>query len=132
MLDGQGIDVPLAELHVAQSGFLDPGAGEGQHLRRLVDTDGAFGARRDEFEHPAGARAKIEDGVQRRPADELRNGSFDPLLADMQRAKLVPIRRMGGEIAGCLLGAGAPNFREPAAIRLARRILRGERREDIA
>ena len=37
-----------------------------QHLRRLVHTDDTVGARRQKFEHTAGAGSQIEHGMKRR------------------------------------------------------------------
>jgi hypothetical protein len=99
VLDGQGIYIALAKLDVAQASLFEAIPGKGQHLRRLVDADGTGRARREQFEHPTGSGAEIEQGMDRRPSDQIGDSGLDPFLADMQRPDLVPIGRMGSEMA---------------------------------
>ena len=77
-LDRRGVDVALAQLHVAQAALLDARARERQHRRALVDADGAVGARREQFEHAAGAGAEIEQAADRLVADHRQDRRLDP------------------------------------------------------
>ena len=68
--------------------------------------------------------------MERRPADQVIDRSFDPFLADMQCSDLVPIRRMGGKVTGGLFGPETPDFGKPAAVGGAGRVARREHGED--
>ncbi len=115
-----------------KAGFLEPRAGERQHLRRLIHADGADGERREQLQHAAGAGAEIEEILDRRLADDLADRGLDALFGNMERAQFIPIRRMGGEIAGRLFGALAAHFGEPRTIAGEHGIVGGEPGENIA
>ncbi len=89
-------------------------ARDAQHLRRLIDANRASGQRPQEFEHPAGAGAKIEQRIDWTFADRLADRGLDALFRNMHGADLVPIRRLSGEIAGRLSSRG-PHGPRPAS-----------------
>ncbi len=117
---------------VAQAAPLQPGSGDAQHLRRLIDADRARGARRQDFEHAAGAGAKIEHGVQRRGTDRLEDRSLDALLGKMHGAHFVPIGRVRGEVARRLVRARLAHLGEPRAVGDEMRVGGREPCDDIA
>ena len=72
--------------------------------------------RPQEFEHPAGAGAKVEQRVDRVRADCFADRRLDSFLRHMQGAHLVPIRRLRREIAGRLVRPGLANLGEPRPV----------------
>ncbi len=71
---------------------------------------------RKQFQHAARAGAEIEQILNGVRADHLADRGLDALFGDMERAEFVPIRRLGGEIAGGLVGALAAHFDEAGAV----------------
>ena len=61
--DRHRVNIALAQMHIAQTRAFDARACDAQHVRRLIDADGAGGARREEFKHPPGSSAEIEQGM---------------------------------------------------------------------
>ena len=124
-LDRRGVDVALAQLHVAQAALVDARARQRQHRRALVDADGALGERRDELEHAAGAGAQVEQRADRLVADHRQDRGLDPFLRRVQGADGVPIGGALGEIGGGLLAARLARQRKPRAVGGERRRRRG-------
>ena len=97
-LDRRRVDVALAHLRMGDAGLVEIGARHRQHLARHVDADAAPVERREEFQQPAGAGAEVEHRLERPLADELQQRRLDRPVGHMQRADLVPARRIGAEI----------------------------------
>ncbi len=114
-LDRRGIDVALAELHVAQARLIDAAARQGQHRRALVDADGADRARGEKLQHASGAGAEIEQAAERLFADQSQKRRLDPLLGGVQGANAVPIGRLLGEIGRRLASPRLAGDLEPGA-----------------
>ena len=96
--------------------LLELDAGEAEHLGRLVDADRIGRAGREQFDHPAGAGADVDQAPKRplakRPVDRL----LDIAFGDMERANLVPDAGMDAEIAGGGLGAVGAHGLEPGRV----------------
>ena len=99
-LDRRREDVALAHLRVGDAGLVEIGARHRQHLARHVDADAAPVERREDFEQPPGAGAEVEHRLERPFADELEQRRLNGAIRSMQRAYLVPTRRVGAEIVG--------------------------------
>ena len=106
----QRIHVALAQARLDAGGLeLDPGKPE--HLRRAVDADRLAGARAEQFDHPAGAGADVDEAAERPLAKRAIDRALDLALGDVERADLVPDLGVAGEIAVGSLGAlGADRF----------------------
>jgi hypothetical protein len=129
---GQGVEVALTDLDMAQPAGLDIGAGNAEHLAALVDADGLAGQRREELEHAPGAGAEVEQEVDLVGADEGGKGGLDLGLGDMQGADLVP---MAGDPAEIGLGsalAGLDNACQALGITLQELVLGRQQVDDEA
>jgi hypothetical protein len=104
-LDRRRKDVALPNLGIRNPGLVEIGARHRQHLARHVDADATPVERREDFEQPTGAGAKIEHRLERSLADKLEQCCFHGAVRHMQRADTIPARRILGEISG---GAGLP------------------------
>ena len=76
---------------------LDPR--EAQHFRRAVDADRLRRARAEQFDHPPGAGADIDQPAERPLAKRAVDRALDLALGDVERADRVPHLGVGGEIA---------------------------------
>ena len=82
-----------------------------KHLRRPVDADRLARARAEQFDHPPGAGADVDQPPERPLAERPVDRPLDLAFGDMERADLVPHLGMAGEIAVRGLGAlGADRF----------------------
>ena len=106
-LHRQGVKIALSQLRIAQAAAFESGPGDAEHLRRLIDADRARRSRRQDFQHAAGAGAKIKHSVQRRGADGLKHRGLDALFGQVHGAHFIPIGRLRGEIASRLTSARA-------------------------
>ena len=131
-LDGRRVDVALTQLHIAQAGLIEPGAGDGEHGGALVDADGVIGERRDELQHAAGAGAQIERLANALAPQRLENRGFDALLRRVHRANAVPVGGALGEIGGGLLAARFAGHVEPGAVGLQHGIVGADAGDEIA
>ncbi len=131
-LDRQSVEIALPQMHIAQSRTLQSRARDIEHGRTLIDADRLVSKWRDELEHAAGAGAEIENSMKRRMSDHLSHCRLDQFFRHMQRANAIPMRCLSGEIAGGLLGAGAPDFVEPSVVRKTRRIGMIDVSDDVA
>ncbi len=133
-LDRQGVDVALAQLHIAQAGFFDLRPRHAEHGRRQVDANGVVRARRQQFQHPPCPAAYVEQPLPARALFKRRrnNRGLDLGLRRMHPPRLVPERRMVGEIFLRLLCAGGADFGEPRAVAGQHRIGAVEPRQDSA
>ena len=82
----------------------------------MIDADGAVGARREQFEHAAGAGAEIEQAADRLVADHREDRRLDPALRRVQRADGVPVGGALGEIGRRLLAPRLARRRQPRAV----------------
>jgi len=87
--DRRRVYIALAQLHIAQARAFDTVAGDTQHLRRLIDAGRPRCERPQEFEHPAGAGAKIKQRLDRVRADGFADRRLDSFLRNMQGTHLV-------------------------------------------
>ncbi len=81
---GQGEDVGLAQLCMAEAVLLQIGAGNGQHLAARIDAVECLGARSEEFEHAARACAEIDQRIEGFGCGEIAHGALDACLVDVQ------------------------------------------------
>ena len=88
--------------------------------------------RPQEFEHPAGAGAKIEQRLDRVRADGFADRRLDSFLRNMQGAHLVPVRRLRREIARRLSRASLADLVEPGTVGGKMRIARCQPCDEIA
>ena len=102
----QRIHVALAQLGIVEPGLGQLGAGEAEHFGAAVDAERLLGAGREQFDHPPGAGADVDQAADRR-VRRARGGDrrLDLALGDVERAQRVPLAGMAGEIA--LGGGGA-------------------------
>jgi len=75
-------DVALADRAIVQIRLLEIGARDREHFARQIDTDRALDARRYDFQHAAGAGAKIEQIADRVVTKRLEHRSLDFALID--------------------------------------------------
>lgn len=122
----------MAQLHIAQTRAFDAHARDAQHVRRLIDANPPRGQRPQEFEHPAGAGAKIEERKDRARADCPADRGFDAFFRNMHGAHLVPVRRLRREITGRLVRAGLADLDEPRAVGGKMRVGGGKARDEVA
>src|SRR6185437_6715668 len=78
-----------------------------QHLAREIDADRVFDARRQDLQHAARPSADVEQLSRVGERQQLQQRALDLDLIDMEGADASPLRGIGAEIGGCLLGAGA-------------------------
>lgn len=84
---------------------MQPGAGDAQHFRALVERRDAAGLRGEEFRHAARARADIEQRAERALAQRAGQRRLDRTVGAVQPAQDVPFGGVAGKIG---LGAGLP------------------------
>ena len=101
------VHVALAQLDPVgvQLGAFEVGAGDRQHRVAGIETHQPVGVAGEQFEHPPGAGADVEQGVVAPASDGLDDGRLDDGLGGVQRAHLVPVGSDPGEV---LLGCGRP------------------------
>ena len=82
--------------------------------------------RREQFQHPAGAGAGIQEILDRPRGQMARDGGFHIFFRRMQGADALPFRRIGFEIGGGRGGAGLAHMGQPRLVGfLQRRIGQG-------
>ena len=77
------------------------GAGNGQHASAGIDADRPAVAVSQQFQHPAGSGAQIEQAIKRRAPDQRQNFRLHLLIRNMQAPQIVPAFGIGGEIGFC-------------------------------
>src|SRR6185437_283036 len=96
-----------AHAAVFQAGALQPVARKEKHVERKIEAETALDLAAEQFEHPSGAGAEIEQGpewlIGKRGTDRI----FDRFVGHMQLAYTVPLHGVGAEI--CLSG-GSPRL----------------------
>ncbi len=115
-------DVALAHLRVGDAGLVEIGARHAQHLTRHVNADAAPVERREDFQHPPGAGAEVQHGLERPLADQLQQRGLHRAVGDVQRAYLVPACRVLAEIGGGPLLPAALDRRQPLQVALDLRV----------
>ena len=95
-------------------------ARDGQHFRAHIDADTVPDLRRQQFEHPAGAGARIEQRLHRLQAQHGRDGGFNILLRRVQRADALPIGGVCLEESRSFGGARFAHGRQAPAVRRQR------------
>ena len=102
----QRVHVALAQLGRVEPGLGELGAGEAEHFRAAVDAERLVGAAAEQFDHPAGAGADVDQPAdRRRPASARAIAASTSLSATWSERKRVPVAGVAGEIA--LGGGGA-------------------------
>ena len=101
---------------MAQPGAIEPRARHGQHVEREVEPQAALDLGAEQFEHPAGAGAEIEQRAERCAGERRANLRLDRLIGDVQLADAVPLGGMTAEIG--LRGGGTvgPHGGQPLAV----------------
>ena len=130
--EGQGVDVAMAHLGVADVGLLEVEAGDGQHLAARIDADGLSGVTGKDLEHGAGAGAEIDMELDGRTARQPQHGGFHILLAHMQRAEAFPIAGVFAEVGCGCLGALVANFFEAGEVAGQFGVMAGQQVDDGA
>ncbi len=130
-VDRQGVNVALAQLHVAQARPFELRPRHAEHGRRKIDADGVFRARGEQFENPPGPAAYVEQAAPLRSFFLRRgeNRGLDLGLRRVQLARFVPDRRMFGKIFLRLSGARGAHVLQPRAVTGEDRILAVEPRQ---
>src|SRR5690554_4752747 len=62
--EGQIVDVAQTDLGAGDTGTVEIGAGDRQHVGGGIDADGADVQRREQFQEAAGTGAEIEEAVE--------------------------------------------------------------------
>ncbi len=70
----------------------------GQHVTVDVDTDGAAGTRRKQFEHPSRTGAKIDKTLERSGTESIKHLGLDLIFSQMEAAHHIPLTGMFLEI----------------------------------
>ncbi len=96
---------PCRTLQCLQAGAFQPRARQQQHVERQVDAEPALDRGAEQFQHPPGAGAEIEQRLERLAGKRCDDRLFHRLVGGMQLAEAVPFRGMGAEIV--LRGLGA-------------------------
>ncbi len=132
-LHRRGVDVALAQLHVAQAAARSMRARATLSIAGLRSTPTArLGERGEQFEHAAGSRAEVEQRLDRRIADEIEDRGFDLRLGRVHGADAIPFGGLRGEISGRLLAPGLARHLEPRPIGGERRIVGGDAGDQVA
>ena len=128
----QVVDVAEPDLGIADAGAVEIGAGDREHARRGVDADGAVAERRQQFEHPPGAGAEVEQAAEAAAADRLEDRRLDPVLGDVERPDRVPFPGIVGEVAVRGVGVVALDRRQPVAVARQHRVVAVGERQEVA
>ncbi len=94
----QPIGIAQPHLRVLDARLQQPVAGDGQHVRADVHAHGALGVGRDQFQHPAGAGAGVQEILDSIAGQAFGDCRLDILFRGMKRADALPLRRIGLEI----------------------------------
>ncbi len=115
---GKGQAIGVAQPHLGMADILaqQPVAGDGEHVRAHIDAHGAPGAGGQQFQHPAGAGAGIQQIFDLAAGQLLQDRRFDVLVGRMQGADALPLRGIGLEIGRRGGGAGLAHMGEPGAV----------------
>lgn len=112
---GQSVHIALpqigGDLHVGQLG-----AGEAEHLRTPIDADRMLRPAAEQFQHPTGAGADIDERAERSLRQQFAYGALNLRFGDVQRANGVPLLGPAVEIGGGLSRPFVTNGRQPLAV----------------
>ena len=130
--EGQGVDIAVANLNVAVSMRIEIGPSYGEHFAARIDADRMLGAGRKELEHAAGAGAEIEIRAERGRARNSEHRRLHLLLANVQRAQLLPMLGVPAEVIGGSFRALAADFLKTGEVAGEKGIIGGQKVDDGA
>ena len=99
-----------------QPGAVEPPLGERQHVARQIDADAPLDLRPEQFEHPPGSRAEIEQRTKRPVRERRQDRAFHRFVGDMQAADAIPLGGMAAEIVLRRAHARRAHGGEPFAV----------------
>ncbi len=120
------VEVALAHPAVAQAGTIEVGAGDGEHLERLVEPEAVLDPRSEQLEHPAGSGTEVEHRAVRLAGRAPYDRLLDPLVGDVKAADPVPVGGVPGEVLPRRLGTIGTDGAQSLAVVGDRRIGRVE------
>ena len=97
-LQRQVENIAVADRGLGDAGAIEIGPGDRQHVTAGIDTDAAPVKPLEELENAPGARAEIEEGIDRLGADHPGKPCFHLRLADMETTHRIPFRSVAAEI----------------------------------
>ena len=105
----EGVHVGLPQAGVGDPGLVELHPGNPKHFRRAIDAERLGGTGAEQFDHPPGTGADVEQGTERAVREGGGDGALDRAFGNVERADRVPRLGMGGEIARGGLGAIGAN-----------------------
>ncbi len=99
------VDVAVAHAAMFQAGAVEPLPRQRQHVEREIEAEPALDIGGEQFEHPAGAGAEIEQRPDRLVGERRADRLLDGGVGDMELADAIPLRGMAAEI---VLRGGSP------------------------
>ncbi len=116
------VEVALTHPAVPQPGTVEVGAGDGEHLERLVEAESVLDPRAEELEHPPGAGSEVEHRAVRLAGQGGDDRLLDPLVGDVQAADPVPAGGVPGEVLPRRLRPLGAHRAQPLAVVGDRRV----------
>ncbi len=111
-VDRTGLDVEVVDVSVtygAVGEVVESASGDVQHVGAQIDPDAEVDAIGQEFEHPTGAGANVEEGAHPVVADLGNEGRLNRLVTDVQGSNGVPVGGDALEVGGRSLVAVGTN-----------------------
>lgn len=112
----QAIDVAEAHLHIGEVGAQQSIASDREHLRTDVNTHRPVRKWSDQLQHPTGARACIQEILNRCWGQKSQNRGLDILFRCVEGADTLPLIRIGAKVGRSDLRARGAHMGKACAV----------------
>ena len=135
-IEAKVIRAALPNRAVAQTKLVEAAACEVEHLLAEVESDPLVDSIGEDFEHPPGPGADVDELSDSQPIDCCQHGGLDLVIGHMADPHVIPAGGNRLEVGSSDLGSLGTDRREPAEVALQARIVlvdeRSKRVEELA